>query len=455
MSDGPGDSASLLARLDADAIEHFWVAYHDYGGRTHAKTLPRESFRSAVNDGVVFAMANLNMAADDHQSMRATLLADSGDFLAVPDPRSYAVLPRFPGTARCHAWMRASDGAVWEGCPRTRLAAAIDELRELGYSAQVALEPEFYLLRASELAENGTDYAPVNSTRMFSQAGLATERVFVERVVDELRAMGVTVAQLGKEYGPGQYEMSVRHADPIRAVDDYFSLKDAVRDLAREQGYVATFMPKPYSHWPGCSLHVHLSLWDEAGERDLTASDKDDVSLSDVGSWFLGGILEHANALTGLGSPIVNSYKRLQPGSWAPANTYWGYGNRSGVVRIPGVGKRRHLEFRSPDNSAQPYLLLAGLLGAGADGIRRQLVPPPPFQGDIGHLTSEEVERYGIGYLPRSLPEALAALERDEVVAAAVGETALKHFLIVKRHELATYETHVHPWERETYLEIV
>jgi glutamine synthetase len=285
MDNRPIDSASLLARLEADAIEHFWVAYHDYGGRAQAKTLPRESFRSAVNDGVVFAMPNLNMAADDHQAIGATLLADSGDFLAVPDPRSYAVLPRFPGTARCHAWMRASDGSVWEGCPRTRLAAAIDELRDLSYSAQVALEPEFYLLRASPGDE--PDYNPVNTTRMFSQAGLATERVFVERVVDELRAMGVTVAQLGKEYGPGQYEMSVGHADPIRAVDDYFSLKDAVRDLARDQGYVATFMPKLYSHWPGCSLHVHLSLWDAAGERDLTASDRDEVSLSEweAGSW--------------------------------------------------------------------------------------------------------------------------------------------------------------------------
>jgi glutamine synthetase len=453
MDELPTDGGSLLARLEDDGIEYFWVVYHDYGGRAQAKTLPRESFRGAVNDGVVFAMANLNMAVDDHQSIGATLLADSGDFLAVPDPRSYAVLPRFPGTARCYAWMRATDGSIWEGCPRTRLAAAIDELRALGYTAQVALEPEFYLLRALE--GNGADYAPTNTTRMFSQTGLATERIFVERVVDELRAMGVTVAQLGKEYGPGQYEMSVHHADPIRAVDDYFSLKDAVRDLAREQGYVATFMPKPYSHWAGCSLHVHLSLWDAAGERDLTASDQDDVSLSEVGSWFLGGILDHVNALTGLGSPTVNSYKRLQPGTWAPANTYWGYGNRSGVVRIPGVGKRRHLEFRSPDNSAQPYLLLAGLIGAGVDGIRRQLAPPPPFQGDIGHLTVEEVERHGIGYLPRSLPEALAALERDEVVAAAVGATALQHFLTVKWHELAMYETHVHPWEREMYLEIV
>src|SRR4029450_5043932 len=103
MDDRPIDSASLLARLDADGIEHFWVAYHDYGGRAQAKTLPRESFRSAGNDGVVFAMANLNMTADDHQATGATLLADSGDFLAVPDPRSYAVLPRFAVTAPCHA----------------------------------------------------------------------------------------------------------------------------------------------------------------------------------------------------------------------------------------------------------------------------------------------------------------------------------------------------------------
>jgi glutamine synthetase len=451
MTDRSSDSTTLLSRLRTDGIEHFWVIYHDYGGRAEAKTLPPESFESAANSGVVFAMANLNMAADDSQSLGATLLADSGDFLALPDPRSYAILPRYPKTARCHAWMRASDGSVWDGCPRTRLDAANCDLHSLGYSVQAALEPEFYLLTRNERGE----YDPVNAARMFSQAGLAVEHEFVDRVIGELRAMGVTVAQLGKEYGPGQYEMSVRHADPIRAVDDYFSLKEAVRDLARQQGSTATFMPKPYAHWPGNSLHVHLSLWDAAGERDITASDQDETSLSPEGSWFLGGIMAHLDALTGLGSPTINSYKRLLPGSWAPANTYWGYGNRSGVVRIPGVGARRHLEFRSPDNSAQPYLLLAGLRAAGADGIRNQITPPPPFQGDIGHLTAEEIARYGIGELPRGLPEALAALEADEVVAGAVGETALQHFLTVKRHELATYDTHVHRWERETYLEII
>ena len=167
----------------------------------------------------------------------------------------------------------------------------------------------------------------------------------------------------------------------------------------------------------------------------------------------MGGLMEHTPALTGLGSPTVNGYKRLQPGSWAPANTYWGYGNRSGVIRVPGAGRRRHIEYRSGDNTCQPYLFLAGLLAAGLDGIRKQADPGPPFEKDIGHLTSAEIEEMGIGYLPRSLPEALEALEEDPVVSEAVGAEALRHFLLIKRHEHARYEVHVHRWERDAYLD--
>src|SRR5215211_114238 len=197
MPSGLRDADELLRRLEQDGIEHFWVAYHDYSGVACAKTMPVESFRSTVRDGVVFAMANLDMDILDVQPPTATYLADSGDFLAVPDPRSYAILPRFPKTARAHAWMRATDGSTWQGCPRTRLEAAMEELRREGYTVQVALEPEFYLLRREE---NG-EFTPINQTRMFTMEGMQAEQPFVARVVDELRAMGVTVSQLGKEYG--------------------------------------------------------------------------------------------------------------------------------------------------------------------------------------------------------------------------------------------------------------
>lgn len=451
MPDVPTTADELLAALDRDNIDHLWVTYLDYSGRACAKTIPRSGFRGAVHDGVVFAVANLDLDMQNEQSAGATWLADSGDMMAVPDPRSYALLPRYPGTARVFAWLRDSNGGVWQGCPRTRLQAVVDDLLSEGITAQVALEPEFYLLERGD----GGEVVPATTVRCFAEEGLAQEQTFTRQVVDELGAMGITVAQFGKEFGPGQYEISIRHGTPFEAVDHYRAVKDVVRDAARDGGRIATFMPKVFSHWAGCSLHLHVSLWDVNGERDLTPGEGDDESLSDVGRWFMGGLLAHVEALTGLGSPTVNSYKRLQPGSWAPANTYWGYGNRSGVIRIPGSGKRRHIEFRSGDNSCQPAFLVAGVLAAGLDGIRKQRDPGPSFQGDIAHLTPDEIAAAGIRYLPRSLPEALAALEADEVIAEAIGATALEHVLIVKRHELARYETEVHPWERAAYLEVV
>jgi glutamine synthetase len=125
------------------------------------------------------------------------------------------------------------------------------------------------------------------------------------------------------------------------------------------------------------------------------------------------------------------------------------------VARIPGVGDRRHIEYRSGDNSCNPALFLAGLLAAGLDGIRNKIDPGPSFQGDVGRMTVQEMLDQGLTFLPRNLPEALAALEADEVVAGAVGDVILPHFLSVKRSELAAYDLEVHPWERATYLEVI
>jgi glutamine synthetase len=266
--------------------------------------------------------------------------------------------------------------------------------------------------------------------------------------------MGVILPQLHKEYGPGQYEASIQHGTAIEAVDRYLKFRSALHDIAARHGMVATLMPKPYPSWAGNSLHVHLSVWDVAGARDLTASDEDDISLSQVGMWFMGGLLAHAPALTAVGSPTVNSYKRLLPGSWAPANVYWGGGNRSGVIRIPGVGSRRRIEYRSPDNTAQPFLLMCALLAAGLDGIMRQIDPGPEFNADVGHMTAAEMTERHVQFLPRTLADALDALEQDELVCAALGPEILKHFIAVKRGELETYNTLVHEWERSTYLEL-
>ncbi len=440
----------LLDCLEKDAIDFFWVAFHDYSGRSCAKTNPRPSMRSAVENGMVFAKANLNMDANNRQVSGATMLANIGDFLAIPDPRSYVRLPRFGNTALAHAYMRDSDGSPWNGCPRTRLDALIAELADDGLSIQAALEPEFYLFHKT----NDGELVPATSSTMYGQRGLAEVNPFIVDLVNELDGMGVGVAQAHKEYGDGQYELSLVHGSPIEAVDRYLHFRSTLHDIARTHGFTASLMPKISAASAGNSLHVHLSLWNADGSDNLTAASGNETALSETAMWFMGGLLAHAPALTAVGSPTVNSYKRLQPGSFAPAHAFWGLGNRTGLIRVPGTGSRRRIEFRSSDNTTQPYLLMCALIGAGLDGIRRQLDPGPAFEGDVGHLNPESSTNLGLKVLPRTLGDALDALEIDDVVVRAIGPEILKHFMAVKRGELETYNTVVHEWERSTYLEM-
>ena len=402
------------------------------------KAVPRERFASVAERGVVFARANLSMRLDDHQSENATFLADTGDFLAVPDPVSYAPVPYREATARVHAFMRSDDGSPWEGCPRSRLAHLVEALAAKGLRARVGFEPECMLF------EPGADgeYRPIDAGGMFTLAGIDRYHGMWKALLDDLREMGVAVEQLGKEYGPGQFEGTTRYDEPGKAVDDYLTFKEVVRAHAREAGFIASFMPKPYADGPGCGLHLHISLWDRAGEREVSLGETDEQPLSEVGGQFVAGLLAHARGLTGIGSPIVNSYKRLQPGSWAPAHVCWGVGNRSALVRIPGLGPRRHLEYRSGDNAANPFMYLTALLAAGLDGVENDLELPPPADVDVGHLTTSEALARGLEFLPSSLTEAL-------------GPVISKEFLIVKRSELAAYSVQVHPWERRMYLESI
>ncbi len=445
------DAAGLLKRLERDAIEHLWVVFHDYSGRACARMVAGVQFARVVERGVTFARANLNFTVENQQAAGATYLADTGDFLAVPDPGSYAVLPHLEATARVHVHMRGEDGGPWDGCPRTRLSRMVDRYADKGLGVRVGLEPEFILFRATEDGE----YQPADVDGMYTLASLDRHYELWQEVIGTLKGMGVQVDQFGKEYGPGQFEGSPHYGALPKAIDDYLAFKDIVRTLASRAGYVATFMPKPYAHLPGSGLHVHLSLWDSTGERELSGGESDDEPLSPLGRHFVAGLLKHARALSGVGSPIVNSYKRLLPGSWAPAHVCWGIGNRAALVRVPGMGERRHVEYRSGDNAANPFLFLTALLAAGLDGISNQIEPPPPETEDVGHLSDRAARDRGLAFLPRSLPEALDALAADQVIAEGLGTAILDEFLKVKRAELAAYDLHVHPWERQAYIRVI
>jgi glutamine synthetase len=434
----------LLDRLTSDEVRQLWVIYHDYSGLSHAKSIPPERFEAAIQSGVGFAKANMDFNVLDHQVPHPHFGADTGDFFAVPDPGSYALIPYHPGTARAYSFLNLADGSRWEGCPRAALQRVVERFETEGLQVQAAFEPECYLFTHAD-----GEYAPADQSRMFTVAGLEYHSDLIQAIMETLPAMCVVLEQVGAEYGPAQYEVNVRHTAPLQAADNLNTLKEVMRALAARSNLVVSFMPKPFTDLPGCGLHVHLGLSDRSGTNVLAGSDAS--GLGDLGRSFVAGLLDHAAALSGVGAPTVNSYKRLLPGSWSPAHIAYGPGNRAALVRIPDFGAK-HVEFRAGDNTTNPHLFLASLLAAGLDGIHRQLDPGDAVLEDIGHLSDEQEARRGLRFLPRSASEALDALDRDPVVMEALGTTIGPTFLRVKRSEIAAYDLEVTDWERVAYL---
>ena len=450
---GPGDVVARLDELDADFL---WLVYHDYSGLGRAKAVTRDRLVDAVERGVTWAKANWNIAINDHLIPDPGFAADSGDFIARPDPETLVPVPYRPRVAQALSNLVDEAGLPWDGDPRGRLRGQVAALAGLGFEARVAFESEFLLVQATPDGE----WTPADRGRMFTVDELDARWPWTARMLDALAGMGIPVHQFAKEYGMGQYELSLLPADPVTAADRFVLARQAIKALARSEGLVATFMPKPFADLPGNGLHVHVSLWGQDG-MDATADPVDEAGLSDVGRAAVAGLLAHGRAAAALGAPTANSYKRLLPGSWAPAHVCWATGNRAALVRIPGRGAARRLEYRSGDASASPYLHLAALLAAIVDGIAHRQTPPPPVEVDVGHLTDEEAAARGAPRLPSSLADALDALDGDEVLRTMLGPTIDEHYRAVKRYELACAEeagattpaTEVTEWERQTYLE--
>lgn len=445
------DSQDLLKRLEDDQIEFLWVTYHDYNGRACAKTIPKRKFADVVEGGVVFARANLEFGVDDQMAADGIWQAETGDFMALPDPDAYWKLPYLDNTAIVFCNMMTEDYRPFEGCPRGTLGRALEKYAARKFSVTAALEAEFSLY--TKTADG--DFQPSRAGGMFTVAGLNQFADLMHDIVSALESMDVPVEQLGKEYGTSQFEFSTRYSDAIAAADRYLISKEVTRALARKHGQIASHMPKPFAEHGGNGLHIHLSLTDADSGANLLAGTGLADPLSESGRHFVGGLMEHAPAICGLAAPTVNSYKRLQPASWAPAHIAWGVGNRGVLLRVPDVNQRCRVEYRAADNTCNPYLLLTALLSAGLDGIDSQADPGAPFNDDdVGHFSDAQLREHGIEYLPRTLPVALDALENDAVLMAALAPVIGSEFLKVKRMELDTYNLHVHPWERQMYLEV-
>lgn len=453
------DARAARQRLEAIGARYLWISYHDYAGVARAKAVGPDRLDDALEYGVGWAKANWDLAITDHQVPDPLFAADSGDFRLVPDPATIRPLPHRIGAALAYGWLTEPDGSPWNGDPRGRLAAAEGALADHALSVSVGIEAEFYLARPSDPGS----FEPADRGRMFSQAELDARWPLLEAILEGLAAMGIPVHQIAKEYGQGQYELSLLPAGAVSAVDGFLAARDLVKALARDRGVVATFMPKPHEDVPGSGLHVHLSVADTGGD-DILVDPRDPAGMSAAGLAAIAGLLAHASGQTALGSPTPNGFKRLLPGSWAPAHAIWAIGNRAALVRIPSAGAGRHLEYRSGDASANLYLHVAGLLAAVTDGLDRAEPAPPPVQADVGHLSDADAAALGARRLPCRLDVALDALESDPVLCEALGPLIMRHYLAVKRFEWASYlaesgleadDVRVSAWERVAYLEPV
>jgi glutamine synthetase len=437
--------AALVARAKEDGISEVWVIYHDLSGRAQVRSVPYQRLERVLTSGVSFARANLDFNVLDHQVPDFVFGAETGDFLAIPDPATYARVPHHPGAARTYSFLHDADGKPWSGCARATLCAMDARYLSRGLSLRTAFEPECYLLATTD--EN---HKPTARATMFSLNALESQRLLMSRVMNSLAEMGVELEQVAPEFGPGQYEINIVHQPPLRAADDLMTVKEELRALARAAGFMATFMPKPFADMPGSGLHVHLGVALSDGRNAMQGAGP--LGLSPLGTSFVAGLLKHARGLSGLAAPTVNSYKRLLPGSWAPSHICYGGSNRAVLVRVPDSGSK-HVEFRAGDSTGNPYLTLIGLLAAGLDGVEQGLVLGEPTLDDIGHLSEADASARGLELLPRSAPEALDALEADAVLMDALGPVIGPGFMRIRRSEVAAYSLEVGDWERAAYLE--
>jgi len=281
----------------------------------------------------------------------------------------------------------------------------------------------------------------------------------IDDVVAALEQQGIEVEQYYPELGHGQQELSIRHAPALAAADRQVFYRETVRGVAYKHGLYASLAPKPFPDQAGNGGHIHWSLWDRAGRRNLMHDPRGRYGMSALGYHFIAGVLAHLPALVALTCPTFNSYRRLQPHSWSSAYTAWGPDNREGAVRVPSTfasdrAGSTNAELKASDPSCNPYLALGGLLAAGLDGVARKLEPGEPVLVDPGDLPEAERVKRRIVRLPSSLEQALDRLAADPVLMAALGPLLASAFLAVKRSEWqafskedAAFETRHHFWK--------
>ena len=427
----------LEAAAKERGIAYFLISYTDLFGTQRAKLVPASAIRAMARDGAGFAgfASWLDMTPADP------------DVFALPDPAGLIQLPWKPEVGWLPADLYMEGKPVAQG-PRNVLKSLIAEAARDGLQMKTGVECEFFLITPD--GSSPADMADRQPKPCYDQSALMRRYDVITEICDAMLKLGWAPYQNDHEDANGQFEMNWAYDDALVTADRHAFFKFMARSIAEKHGLRATFMPKPFAELTGSGCHAHVSLW--RGDTNVFSDPEGELGLSPDAYRFIGGVMHSAQGLAALTNPTVNSYKRLNSATttsgatWSPNTVTYAGNNRTHMIRIPEAGR---FEFRLADGAANPYLLQAGLLAAGLDGLRQERDPGPRL--DL-HMYTHGHTVEGVKRLPLNLLDALRALEGNPVLGEALG-AFVPAFLKLKTQEWEAYARHLTQWERDTTLD--
>jgi glutamine synthetase len=420
----------------------FW--FTDVLGRLKSFQITPSELEEGIDEGMGFDGSSIEGFARIHES----------DMIARPDLTTFQMLPWRPAekpVARMFCDILNPDGTPYVGDPRYALKRMLARASEQGYTVYLGPELEYFYFADStspEILDRGGyfDGLPIDLG-----TDLRRETIFA------LQKMGIRVEYSHHEVAPSQHEIDLRYAEALKMADIVMTYRTAVKEIARQKGVYASFMPKPIFGENGSGMHVHQSLF--KGDENSFFDPSDKYHLSKVGKGYIAGILRHAREIVAVTNQWVNSYKRLVPGYEAPVYVSWARRNRSAMVRVPmykpGKANAVRMEFRAPDPACNPYLAFAVQIAAGLEGVKRKYALPEPIEQDIFEMDEHARGEAGITSLPGNLFEAIQEVSGSALVRDALGDHIFENFIENKKREWDRFRIHVSKYEIDTYLPLL
>ena len=432
----------ILAMVEENGVKFIRLQFTDILGTLKNVAITDRQLEKALNNQCMF----------DGSSINGFVRVEESDMYLRPDLDTFVIFPWRPQQGKvarliCDVYM--PDGTPFEGDPRYILKKAINKAEAMGYTMNVGPECEFFLF---EVDNDGNPTLKTNDKGSYFDLGPIDLGENARRDMTlALEDMGFEIETSHHEVAAGQNEIDFKYADALVTADNITTFKYVVKSIAQRHGLYATFMPKPLHGVNGSGMHINISLMKNG--KNAFYNEEDQLGLSSVAYNFIAGVLKHIKEICAITNPLVNSYKRLVPDYEAPVYIAWSSKNRSPLIRVPAArGEGTRIELRSPDPSSNPYLVLACLLLAGLEGIKDNLEPPKCIDRNIFNLSREERKRENIENLPESLHEAIAYMQKSDLVKEALGKNTFEYYIRAKEVEWDNYRTQVHQWEINSYL---